>query len=167
MWKKAIMAVLCSGILSFVVTSNTYAAEKRLDLSKPENLARLKGTWKGTWRTMGASVSVRGGDITWVFAYDPKDEEKPLGRKQNLLGSTRSDPKRFSTSRGKVEYGRLVFVVPNQTLKDTIDVYERDDGTLILRSETHGSVNRQGYQRDAELVKVSDADLSLPPVAAR
>lgn len=167
MWKKVILAVVCSGLLAFVGITTTYAAEKYLDLSKPENLARLTGTWKGTWRTLGSNVSVRGGDITWVFSYNPKAEEKPVVRKQNLLGSSRSDPKRFTTSRGGVEYGRLVIRVPNMTLEDTMDLVERGDGTLILRSETVGSVNRQGYLRAAELVKVSDADLSLPAQAAR
>ena len=66
MGKKLLMAVLSIGILT-LASINAYATrpgdyvphadEKALDLSKPENIARLTdqgGKWEGTWKNLRA-----------------------------------------------------------------------------------------------------------------
>jgi hypothetical protein len=141
----AIGMVLAIGILILVI-GNTYAddsmvrttGQKELDLSKPENIARLTGTWEGEWRNLSSGGN---GTETRVFSYDPKDEETPFVSKAKRRGTALSDPKKWATARGKLEGGKLVFVATN--FNTTYSLFEGADGHLMLRGETIGT--HEGY----------------------
>jgi hypothetical protein len=136
---RAITGVLFIGMLTLVVI-NTYAAQSALDLSKPENIARLtNGTWEGTWEILTGQRHGTHGTVTMVFAFDPQgDEEHPFLRKTKTLGSSRADPHKFSTSRGKIEGNQLLFAGPTADI--SFRLLEEADGKLILRGESVGTM---------------------------
>ncbi len=138
MRKKAITGVVFIGILT-LVSINTYALpgdyiahsdEKALDLSKPENIARLTGTWEGTWKNF---KSGRYGQILQKYAFDPKDEERP----------------RATIERGKI-------VARGTRYNTTLTLYERTDGTLVLRGESLGFGETASGQIMSEQYKVPE-----------
>jgi hypothetical protein len=88
MGKTLIMAVLSIGIVT-LVSINAYATrpgnyvpysdEKALDLSKPENIARLTGKWEGTWENF---TSNNNGQLLQEYSVDRTgEEEKPVLRR--------------------------------------------------------------------------------------
>jgi hypothetical protein len=136
MRKTLIMGVLFIGILTLGIV-NTYAGHS-LDLSKPENIQRLTGTWEGTWLASSGTH----GPVTMVFSYDPKPEEKPFVRQTKTRNSPLADPSRFSTDRGEIVDGNLVFV--GTQFDVTLSLHEGADGKLSLQGEGVGRVNLQG-----------------------
>jgi hypothetical protein len=134
MRKISITGVLFIGILTFVVIY-TYAAERQLDLSQPDNIARLTGTWEGTWQLIGPSAGVHR-RVIMVFSYDPKEEEYPFVRQTKTFGTSRSDPTKFAKSSGKLERGKLVFRGTEFDAK--FRLFEGADGILILRGDGEG-----------------------------
>jgi len=145
------------------VSINTYAKtgtgdyvphsdEKALDLSKPENIARLTGTWEGTWKNLRSGVN---GQILQKYAVDPKDEERPVltqtkRRPAGLLGG----PDKWASGRATIEGGK---VVARGTRYDTtLTLYEHPDGTLVLRGHSEGVGETQGTEIVSELTKLTE-----------
>jgi hypothetical protein len=162
MRKTLITGVLFLGILT-LVSINTYAAEKALDLSKPENIARLtEGTWEGTWHSLAGGVP---GRVIMVFSYDPKEEEKPFLRRTKTFGTSRSDPTKFANSRGRLERGKLVFV--GTEFDTTFRLFEGADGKLILRGDGLGTAGTLSNVQVAYELRKSAVGQKEAPQASR
>jgi len=160
MRKKAITGVVFIGILT-LVSINTYALpgdyiahsdEKALDLSKPENIARLTGTWEGTWKNF---KSGRYGQILQKYAFDPKDEEKPImTRTKRRPAGVLGGPDRWGSGRATIERGKIV--ARGTRYNTTLTLYERTDGTLVLRGESLGFGETASGQIMSEQYKVPE-----------
>jgi hypothetical protein len=160
MYKTLIMAVLSIGIVT-LVSINTYALpgdyiahsdEKALDLSKPENIARLTGTWEGTWKNF---KSGRYGQILQKYAFDPKDEERPvMTRTKRRPAGVLGGPDRWGSGRAMIEEGKIV--ARGTRYNTTLTLYERTDGTLVLRGLSEGFGESQGGEIMSELYKVPE-----------
>jgi hypothetical protein len=162
MRKTLIMGVLSIGILTFV-SINTYADtgtgdykahsdEKALDLSKPENIARLTGTWEGTWKNLKTGGN---GQILQKYAFDPKDEERPVmtqtkRRPAGILGG----PDKWGSGRATIEGGKVV--ARGTRYNTTLTLYEHPDGTLVLRGYSEGFGETQGAEIVSELTKLTE-----------
>jgi len=181
---QAITGVLFIGLLT-LVSINTYAFEygsgarppssdeKALDLSKPENLARLTGKWEGGWTLYPAQTY--GEILSWV-SLDPKDDEKPVvmrskRRPPGLLGG----PEKWSSpGRWAIQGGKLYTEGTRYRL--TYTLYERRDGTLVLRAVGVGFGEAQGSELHYEQYKLEKDQVAkffpgekgvAGPVAAR
>jgi hypothetical protein len=162
MRKTLIMGVLSVGILTLVSINaqlvhgddkKVHRGDKVLDLSKPENIARLTdGTWEGTWQNLRSGSN---GQILQKFAFEPKDEEKPVmtqtkRRPAGLLGG----PDKWGSGRATIERGKVV--ARGTRVNTTLTLYEQKDGTLVLRGHSEGFGDNQGTEIVSELTKLTE-----------
>jgi hypothetical protein len=169
MRKTLIVGVLSIGIVTLVTVNahawpGDYAAhegEVALDLNKPENMARLTGKWEGTWQNINPGERLPG-QILQVYSFDPKgDEEKPVvrptkRRPAGLLGG----PDKWSKGRASTDERGRVVSTGGLRFNSTYILYERPDGTLVLRGEAHGVGTSLHSTIAYELHKLEDGRLS-------